>query len=177
LGIAMLVISVYPLILKPDFIKKSHGAIIGFVGLIFLARGFVDLNNAITNIYDVVFVYYDFPIAVIALVLILFVIYHILKSAREYQNEFSRIKGETSKEKPSKEKAKKSDSRKKGNTFDYEEKMRSIHENKQKVHKSKQDSQVSFNDKLDDTNNNFGINESTNKIHFESNDLLDDYKK
>ena len=40
LGCALIVISVYPFVLKPDFIKKEHGAIIAFVGLIFLARGF-----------------------------------------------------------------------------------------------------------------------------------------
>ena len=44
LGIALLVISVYPLILKPEFVKKEHGGIIALVGLIFLARGFVDLG-------------------------------------------------------------------------------------------------------------------------------------
>ena len=35
LGLAMLVISAYHLVVKPDNIKKSHGAIIAFVGLIF----------------------------------------------------------------------------------------------------------------------------------------------
>ena len=70
----MLVISVYPFIVKPDIIKKSYGGIIAFVGLIFLARGFSDLGNTITDIYDDVFIYFDFPIAVIALLLILFVI-------------------------------------------------------------------------------------------------------
>ena len=42
LGLALIVISVYPFVLKPDFIKKEHGIIIAIVGLIFLARGFVD---------------------------------------------------------------------------------------------------------------------------------------
>ena len=177
LGIAMLVISVYPLILKPDIIKKSHGAIIGFVGLIFLARGFVDMDNAITNMYDVVFAYFDFPIAVIALILILFVIYHILKSAREYQDEFSRIKRESSEENSNKEKDKKDNPPKKDNAFNYEEKMKSIRENKKRINQSKFEPQVNFNDTLVDEKHKSGINESTGKIHFESNDLLDDYKK
>ena len=177
LGIAMLVISVYPIILKPDFIKKSHGAIIAFVGLIFLARGFVDLNNAITDMYDIVFIYFDFPIAVIALALILFVIYHILKSASEYQNEFSKLKREENEKEPAKGKVIKVKSSKKGTSFDYEEKMKSIHENKKTVNKSEPKPNISFNDTLDDSKNKSKINESTNKIHFESNDLLDDYKK
>ena len=177
LGIAMLVISIYPVILKPDFIKKSHGAIIGFVGLIFLARGFVDLNNPITDIYDVVFIYFDFPIAVIALALIIFVIYHILKSARGYQNEFSNLKREESGEDSTKGKGKKVDSPKKGNGFDYEEKMKSIHENKKRANNPEPDSQVRFSDTLEDAKLESGINKSTNKIHFESNDILDEYKK
>ena len=45
LGVAMLVISAYPLIVKPAIFKKANGAIIAFVGLIFLARGFVDFGN------------------------------------------------------------------------------------------------------------------------------------
>ena len=51
LGIALLIISAYPLILKPDFVKKEHGGILAFVGIIFLARGFVDLNTHFTDIY------------------------------------------------------------------------------------------------------------------------------
>ena len=88
LGIAMLVISAYPLVVKPDIIKKSHGAIIAFVGLIFLARGFVDFGSTFTNIYSVVFLYFDFPIAIFALILILYVIYMILLSAKESEKEF-----------------------------------------------------------------------------------------
>ena len=51
------------------------GVIIAIVGVIFLARGFVDLGNAITDIYDDVFIYFDFTIAVIALILIVLVKY------------------------------------------------------------------------------------------------------
>ena len=93
LGVAMLIISVYPLVLKPDIIKKGHGVIIAFVGIIFLARGFVDLENRITNLYDVVFTYFDLPIAIIALVLIVYVIVKILLSARGSEKEF-RIKSQ-----------------------------------------------------------------------------------
>lgn len=171
LGIAMLVISIYPLILKPDIIKKSHGAIIAFVGLIFLARGFVDVHNAITNVYDIVFAYFDLPIAVIALVLILFVIYNIVVSAREYQNEFSRVKREGSNEHVKRVHNPKS------NTFNYEEKMRRKPNRSKRIAISEDESKVHFNDKIGDEKTESGINESTSKIHFESNDLLDDYKK
>ena len=171
LGIAMLVISVYPLILKPDFIKKSHGAIIAFVGLIFLARGFVDIDNAITNVYDVVFAYFDFPIAVVALILILFVIFHILKSANDYEKQFRKNKKEINEGKYSK-----SVHNSKGkNGFDYDEKMKSIR-NKKAPHRSEIESQITFKDTVGGGHKS-GINESTSKIHFESNDILDDYKK
>lgn len=171
LGIAMLVISIYPFILKPDFIKKSHGAIIAFVGLIFLARGFVDVDNAITNVYDVVFAYFDFPIAVIALILILFVIIQILVSARGYQNEFSRVKREGSSEPVKKVHNPKS------RAFNYEEKMHRKPNSTKRIVKSEPESEVHFNNKIGDEKHESGINESTSKIHFESNDLLDDYKK
>ena len=171
LGIAMLAISIYPFILKPDFIKKSHGAIIAFVGLIFLARGFVDLDSAITNVYDVVFAYFDFPIAVIALVLILFVIIQIFLSARGYQDEFSRVKREGSNERVKRVHNPKS------KTFNYEEKMHRKPNRTKRVVKSEPESKVQFNDKIGNEKQESGINESTSKIHFESNDLLDDFKK
>ena len=92
LGCALLVISIYPLVLKPNFIKKSHGAIIAFVGLIFLARGFIDYGNVITNFYDDIFINFDFPIAIIALILLLFVIIRILNLAKESEEEFNVVK-------------------------------------------------------------------------------------
>ena len=42
--------------------------------MIFLARGFIDYGNAVTNMYDDIFINFDFPIAVVALILLLFVI-------------------------------------------------------------------------------------------------------
>ena len=92
LGCALIIISVYPFVLKPDFIKKAHGAIIAFVGLIFLARGFIDYGNAVTNMYDDIFINFDFPIAVVALILLLFVIIRILSLANESEKEFKIIK-------------------------------------------------------------------------------------
>lgn len=180
LGVAMLVISVYPLVVKPDFIKKSHGAIIAFVGLIFLARGFVDLGNRITDIYDAVFIYYDFPIAVIALLLILFVIYHILVSAREYEREFKKIKHNIEFNKSNIHHSKKHDD------FDYKKREGNRFKNKGQVSKSEATGDVKFKSHVDenpadidaaDEKPQTGINESSDNIQFESNDLLDDYKK
>ena len=171
LGLAMLVISVYPIFLKPDIIKKSHGVIIALVGFIFLARGFVDAGNAITNAYDVIFIYFDFPIAIIALVMIIYAIVQILKSARQSEKEFKAIKKEIHEEKFSKPHAHHS---KKHEDFDYEHKSKSI---RVSSHKNTDKSNVHFNTHVGEKHSEGGINKSSSNIHFESNDLLDDYKK
>ena len=177
LGFAMLVISVYPLVLKPDIIKKSHGAILAFVGFIFLARGFVDLGNRITDIYDVVFIYFDLPIAVIAFVLIVFVIYKILLSARESEKEFRVIKHQANKENFTQKNVKIHHSPK-HDDFDYEKKRQSIRVNKNRpITQPRHDPDVKFSDHLNDENPDAGINKSSGNIQFESNDLLEDYKK
>ena len=87
LGLALLVISIYPLVLKPEHVKKVHGVILAFVGLVFLARGFVDIDNRVTDLYDQIFVAFDFPIAVVAFILLAIVIVRILMSARDSDDE------------------------------------------------------------------------------------------
>lgn len=176
LGISMLIISVYPIIVKPDIIKKSDGAIIAFVGLIFLARGFVDLDNSITRIYDIVFAMFDFPIALIALILIVFVIYRILHSARDKKDDV-KSSHEINKRNFSRKRVVNQHHSSKHGDFDYEEKMQGIR-NKRRIVESKSKSEVNFKNHNDDEMHPpSGINKSTSKIQFESNDLLDDYKK
>ena len=179
LGLAMLVISAYPLIVKPDIIKKSHGAIIAFVGLIFLARGFVDFGNRITDLYSPVFSYFDFPIAVIALIMILYVIFKILMSARDSEKEFKVIKHTMNDESFSKENINKKHHSRKHNDFDYEKKRQSIRVNNyERTKKPQKNSQVRFKNHVKSPEKpQAGINESSSNIHFESNDILDDYKK
>ncbi len=178
LGLAMLIISAYPLVVKPDIIKKSHGAIIAFVGLIFLARGFVDLGNSITNLYDIVFAYFDFPIAIIALILIVYVIYKILLSARESEKEFKIIKHKLNEENFSQDNIKKAHHSNKHDDFDYEYKRENIRvRNHKPVNKPRHESNVKFSNQINDEKPQGGINKSSDNIHFESNDLLEDYKK
>jgi hypothetical protein len=178
LGVAMLIISVYPLVLKPDIIKKVHGVIIAFVGIIFLARGFVDLENRITNLYDVVFTYFDLPIAIIALVLIVYVIVKILLSARGSEKEFRITKHKINEENFSKENAGKKHHSKKHEDFEYNKKREDVRtKNHEKANMEKYEADVQFKKDIDMNKNNPGINESFDNIQFESNDLLDDYKK
>ena len=174
LGVAMIIISVYPLVLKPDIIKKAHGVIIAFVGIIFLARGFVDMGNAITDLYDDVFVVFDFPIAVLALILIIFVIIRILMSARGSEKEFKIHRDEEN----ISHNVKKVHNSKKGPAFDYDKKMEEIRAKRyRRARKPKVESEVQSNNQIVDEKQDAGINKSSANIQFESNDLLDDYKK
>lgn len=177
LGIAMLIISIYPFVLKPDIIKRSHGGIIAFVGLIFLARGFVDAGNRITNLYDVVFTYFDFPIAVIALILIVFVIYKIALSARESEKEFRIFKHQINQENFSHDHVKKVHHSDKHQDFDYKETRESIRVRHDVVNPPKEEPNVHFKNHVSDKKQSAGINKSSGNIQFESNDILDDYKK
>lgn len=173
LGIAMIVISIYPILMKPDIVKKARGAIIAFVGLIFLARGFVDLGNTITDIYDDVFIAFDFPIAIIAFVLIVFVIIRILtdkssqkaKMDHEGNEEFSH-------------EVKRVHHSRKHNDFDYGNKRQGIPVKRHEpIHESKPEVEASPESNLNENVSDTGINKSSANIQFESNDLLDDYKK
>ena len=175
LGIAMIVISIYPILMKPDIIKKARGAIIAFVGLIFLARGFVDLGNTITDIYDDVFIYFDFPIAVIVFILIVFVIIRILsdKSSQKKERSVNHEKNENFSHN-----VRKVHHSRKHKDFDYESKRQSVHvKHHEPINEPKTETEVTFNNGLDDNTPDTGINQSSGNIQFESNDLLDDYKK
>ena len=173
LGLALIVISVYPFVLKPDFIKKEHGIIIAIVGFIFLARGFVDVGNRITDFYSPIFIYFDFPIAVLAFLLIVYVIYKILWSAKASQKDLKVIKHDTNKNNFSKTNIKRVHHSKNHNDFNYTHKKHINPSN----HVKKQQSNVKFKNHVVREESRSGINKSSQNIQFESNDLLDEYKK
>lgn len=179
LGVALLVISIYPLVLKPEFVKKEHGGIIAFVGLIFLARGFVDLGNSITDIYDGVFIHFDLPIAIIALILLLFVICRILILSRRPENEVNVVKHSINEEAFDKENIHKTHHSQKHQDFNYNAKRDNIRKKNppKNAAKPKTDYDVKFNRSIDGEKQSTGINQSSGNIQFESNDILDDYKK
>ena len=178
LGMALIVMSVYPLVLKPDIIKKSNGAIIAFVGIIFLARGFVDVENRITDIYDAAFAYFDLPIAIVAFILLLLVIFNILISARNSEKEFKLIKHSINEGNFDKSNLNKVHHSKKHDDFDYEARRHNGKSNHKKINKSRHNDdkgpEVTFKNHI---NQESGINQSSGNIQFESNDLLDEYKK
>ncbi|WP_298499262.1 hypothetical protein [uncultured Methanobrevibacter sp.] len=180
LGLALLVISAYPLVLKPDFVKKEHGVILVFVALIFLARGFVDLGNRITNIYDTIFANFDLPIAIIALLLLIFVIIRILMSANKNETEPKVVRMSSNEEINPRIHRHNDD----GNYDRFRQSMRvkkprrvvrkSNNRNPQRVNNHEQHN-VKF--RSDVGNGSAKINESSQNIQFESNDLLDEYRK
>lgn len=88
LGCALVVMGVYPFVIKPNIVKKSYGGIVFFIGLIFLARGFVDAHSFLSNLYDVIFQHFDFPIEVFAFLLLVIVILMILNNANQAHKDF-----------------------------------------------------------------------------------------
>ncbi|WP_292609218.1 hypothetical protein [Methanobrevibacter sp. UBA188] len=210
LGLALIVISVYPLVLKPENVKKVHGVIIAAIGIVFLARGFVDMGNQITDLYHPIFAVFDFPIAVIAFILLVFVIVRILMSAWESDNESKKyansINDGSFEEKYSKyfendvepthrrvvhvRKNPQTESttfkRKISPKVDEYVHKRTAHKSRIKDFEEKlvENKGHSFKPKVNKVSNNenstqteSGINKSSKNIQFESNDLLDDYKK
>lgn len=171
LAVALIIMSVYPIVLKPDIIKKAHGAILAFVGLIFLFRGFVDFGHPVTELYSPIFNHFDLPIAVIALILVVFVIFRILQSANDSEKEFRIVKHDTNSEDFSKDNLIRHHHSNKHDDFNYNQKQVSRNRESAEGHN------VVFKNHVEDKKGQKGINESSDKIHFESNDLLDEYKK
>lgn len=184
LGVAVLIISAYPLVLKPEFVKKEHGIILVFVGLIFLARGFVDVGNSITQVYDGIFRYFDLPIAIVAFLLLVFVIARILifakksdSNVKNTKNTFDPNNVRRVKNTKKSKKVQNSNARSRGDIRVKDNPKKSpVHNNHGDSQKTKTQSDVKFGREVDEQNQ-ARINKSSDNIHFESNDLLDDYKK
>ena len=185
LGIALLFISAYPLVLKPEFVKKEHGLLLVFVGLVFLARGFVDLGNPLTELYGPIFSHFDLPIAIVAFLIISFVIFRILILSKESENTSQAVNTVPPQKKVYKNTQEHFQNKeddyvyvkpKKQNVRRYRPK-RNRPENPQKVQNVRFRRDVQKNQGANDNAYQKGINKSSDKIHFESNDLLDEYKK
>jgi len=185
LGIALLFISAYPLVLKPEFVKKEHGLLLVFVGLVFLARGFVDLGNPLTELYGPIFNHFDLPIAIVAFLIISFVIFRILILSKESENTSQAVNTVPPQKKVYKNSQEHFQNKeddyvyvkpKKQNVRRYRPK-RNRSENPQKVQNVRFRGDVQKNRGANDNAYQKGINKSSDKIHFESNDLLDEYKK
>ncbi|WP_299525739.1 hypothetical protein [uncultured Methanobrevibacter sp.] len=153
LGFSLLVMSVYPFVLTPDFIKKSHGGLIAFIGLIFLAKGFCDSGFLILYY---IFHYFDFPIALIAFILLSGVIYKILISANGAKSKIKTASMAQNRENI---------------------KFKQVHPRKMHVSSRNNREEYNRNKQVKHNVRRNQINKSSEDIHFETNEFLDDYKK
>jgi hypothetical protein len=97
-------------------------------------------------------------------------------SARDSEKEFRLIKHQENEDFA--HNVKKVHHSKKHNDFDYDEKMKEIRTKRyRRANKPKPDSDVKFKNTCADEKPDAGINKSSGNIQFESNDILDDYKK
>lgn len=97
-------------------------------------------------------------------------------SARGSEKEFKIIKHRD--EENISHNVKKVHNSKKGPAFDYDKKMEEIRAKRyRRARKPKVESEVQSNNQIVDEKQDAGINKSSANIQFESNDLLDDYKK
>lgn len=181
MGVSLLVMSIYPFVLKSKNINKAHGALIAFVGIIFLLRGFADAGNIISLTYGVLFHYFDFPIAIITLIILIFVIYRIamyafssrfnprnsMDLADLYDLKLKTISSEEVK-----------NHRHHSDNFSYERKTpkNKNYNSKKIIPKSKAPRKHLEKTKMNNHSNS-KINTSADDIEFVSNDLLKDIKK
>ncbi len=126
----------------------------------------MDLNTHFTDIYDDVFIMFDLPIAILAFILLAYVVLKILMSARNSSDEHEAV--------------------------EYSQNSKIVHHSNGKnrfggVIRKDADStgkiekhSIEINDLTEDfegANQSSGFNKSSKNIKFESNDLLDDFKK
>ena len=177
LGLGLVVMSVYPFVLRRDIVKRTDGLIILCIGLIFLLRGFSDIGSAVSSVYDFLYDFIDFPLAIIAFLLLIYVIKNILSSGRIAEKEFNEIKSKLNQRDLDDLQLKEIHRKKTSRNLDDLE-LKQVSKKRRNNTNRKQRSKKS-NRKQTPINNsqNTKINESHNGIHFESNDLLDDYRK
>ena len=181
LGLSLVVMCAYPFVIKRNYVKRFDGIVILFVGLLFLARGFSDMGNSVSQVFRLVYSYVDFPIALIAFLLLLYVIHSILSSARESENSISPVNVSKNRNLDDLELKQIGHRRKPSRNLDDLE-LKQI-EHRRKSSRNLDDlelRQVRYSKrapKNSQTQSRKRFNDSADEFQFESNDLLDDFKK
>ena len=181
LGLSLVVMCAYPFVIKRNHVKRFDGIVILFVGLLFLARGFSDMGNSVSQVFRLVYSYVDFPIALIAFLLLLYVIHSILSSARESENSISPVNVSKNRNLDDLELKQIGHRRKPSRNLDDLE-LKQI-EHRRKSSRNLDDlelRQVRYSKrapKNSQTQSRKRFNDSADEFQFESNDLLDDFKK
>ena len=163
LGLSLVVMCAYPFVIKRNHVKRFDGIVILFVGLLFLARGFSDMGNSVSQVFRLVYSYVDFPIALIAFLLLVYVVHSILSSARESEKSISPVNVSKNRNLDDLELKHIEHRRKPSRNLDDLE-LRQVRYSKRAPKNSQTQSRKRFNDSADE-------------FQFESNDLLDDFKK
>lgn len=163
LGLSLVVMCAYPFVIKRNYVKRFDGIVILFVGLLFLARGFSDMGNSVSQVFRLVYSYVDFPIALIAFLLLVYVVHSILSSARESEKSISPVNVSKNRNLDDLELKQIGHRRKPSRNLDDLE-LRQVRYSKRAPKNSQTQSRKRFNDSADE-------------FQFESNDLLDDFKK
>ena len=163
LGLSLVVMCAYPFVIRRNHVKKSDGLIILVVGIIFLARGFSDIGSSVSDVFHFVYSFVDFPIALIAFLLLIYVIHSILSSARNSDKNIAPVKINDNRNLDDLELKQVNHRRKVSRDLDdlelkHVQHRRSVPKNNQGKSRKR-------------------FNESANDFQFESNDLLDDFKK
>jgi len=74
LGFSTLLISIYPMFLKSKKINTNQSMLLIFVGLVFLLKGFIDLNNPIVYLYSEPFLAVDLFLNLIGFGILIYLI-------------------------------------------------------------------------------------------------------
>ena len=181
LGLSLVVMCAYPFVIKRNYVKRFDGIVILFVGLLFLARGFSDIGNSVSQVFRLVYSYVDFPIALIAFLLLVYVVHSILSSARESEKSISPVNVSKNRNLDDLELKQIGHRRKPSRNLDDLE-LKHI-EHRRKPSRNLDDlelRQVRYSKrapKNSQTQSRKRFNDSADEFQFESNDLLDDFKK
>ena len=181
LGLSLVVMCAYPFVIKRNYVKRFDGIVILFVGLLFLARGFSDMGNSVSQVFRLVYSYVDFPIALIAFLLLVYVVHSILSSARESEKSISPVNVSKNRNLDDLELKQIGHRRKPSRNLDDLE-LKHI-EHRRKLSRNLDDlelRQVRYSKralKNSQTQSRKRFNDSADEFQFESNDLLDDFKK
>ena len=196
LGISSIIMSLYPFILTKKSVKRYHGFLIFLIGLMFLLKGFSDFGGIFSVMYNTFFRHFDFPIAIITFILLAYVVCSLLVSINSTSNKVSKptqgsnvvyndFKSNERNLRDSYGERRLKDRYDERNLRDgygerrlkdrYDERNLRERSNSSNSRKNVRKRKKTYFKQPDKNSTN--INESIDNIKFESNDLLDDYKK
>jgi len=83
MGIGLIIMGIYPLI-QSKSIDKKYGAIVLFLGVVLLFRGFIDIDSSVQTFYTLFFREFDYPSLAILIGLLFVIVKIIIESVKLY---------------------------------------------------------------------------------------------